>query len=564
MPRSSWPPPAPRWVSFLVEHAQDRNVAFLWRYVQLLVLVVFGFSVLFHVLTAIEGTRYPWWTGPYWSVSTMTTLGMGDIVFTSLAGQAFTAVVVLTGILFLLVLLPVVLMQFAPWIEARSAARIRRRLPRDAAGHVVLTHLDPVTQSLITRLKQYHYPYVLIVPDIEQALSLSDRGIQVMAGELDHPETYRAARLEQAALLAVTASDVRNTNAVFTARTVAPRVPFVATVDQSPSVEVLELAGSTHVFQFPDMLARALARRVLGGDALSHVVGHFDELLIAEANAARTPLVGKSLRDSGLRELVPVSVIGVWERGEFRLAGPDTEIKPHTVLVLAGTQEHLVDYDEVFAIYNVSANPVVVIGGGRVGQGVVRALLARGIPTRLVEKDPSMASGEEVVVGDASHLGVLEKAGIRGAPSVVITTHDDDMNVFLSLYCRRLRSDIQILSRATFEKNVETLHRAGADFVLSLATMGATAIFNLLERGEAVTLSEGLNLFEVRIPGVLAGKSLIESSLRQDTGCTVVALHTAEGMRVNPEPSEPLPAGISAVLIGSRDAEARFLERYGS
>ena len=39
------------------------------------------------------------------------------------------------------------------------------------------------------------------------------------------------------------------------------------------------------------------------------------------------------------------------------------------------------------------------------------------------------------------------------SPAVVITTHDDDVNVYLTLYCRRLRGDIQIISRATLERN---------------------------------------------------------------------------------------------------------------
>lgn len=208
--------------------------------------------------------------------------------------------------------------------------------------------------------------------------------------------------------------------------------------------------------------------------------------------------------------------------------------------------------------------PVVVIGGGRVGRATVEALAARGVPARLVERDASVANEAEVVVGDASHLGVLERAGIAQAPSVVVTTHDDDMNVYLTLYCRRLRPDIQIVSRATFEKNVETLYRAGADFVLSLATLGSTALFNLLEHGGALTLTEGLNLFEAQVPKELDGKSLAESDLRRETGCTVVALLQEGGMRVNPDPNAPLTAGTKAVLIGSPEAEARFVERYGA
>ena len=105
----------------------------------------------------------------------------------------------------------------------------------------------------------------------------------------------------------------------------------------SVAADLLELAGSSYVIQLSDMMGRSLARRVIGGDALSHEIGRFGELVIAEASAVKTPLVGKTLAESGLGELVDVSVVGVWDRGEFQLAEPETLIGPHTSLVLAGT-----------------------------------------------------------------------------------------------------------------------------------------------------------------------------------------------------------------------------------
>ena len=54
----------------------------------------------------------------------------------------------------------------------------------------------------------------------------------------------------------------------------------------------------------------------MGGDAVTHVVGNVDELLIAEANATRTPLVGQTLREARLTEL-GVNVVGVWDRGQY-------------------------------------------------------------------------------------------------------------------------------------------------------------------------------------------------------------------------------------------------------
>ena len=47
------------------------------------------------------------------------------------------------------------------------------------------------------------------------------------------------------------------------------------------------------------------------------------------------------------------------------------------------------------------------------------------------------------------------------------------MNIYLAVYCRRLKPDLRIVSRITHERNVEAIHRAGADFVLSYTSLGA-------------------------------------------------------------------------------------------
>src|SRR5690606_28807379 len=139
------------------------------------------------------------------------------------------------------------------------------------------------------------------------------------------------------------------------------------------------------------------ARCMVGGDAVTHVVGKLDELLIAEANTQRTPLVGKSLRENRLSEL-GVSVIGLWQRGIYQPAMPDTVVGEHTILVLAGSAEQLATYDEEFVIYNVSINPVLIIGGGKVGKAAAKALTERGVDWRIVDlKEENIPSPEQGV-----------------------------------------------------------------------------------------------------------------------------------------------------------------------
>ena len=95
-------------------------------------------------------------------------------------------------------------------------------------------------------------------------------------------------------------------------------VPIIAIANSRASVDVLELAGSNHVLQLGQMLGQALARRVSGGESTAHVVGEFDELLIAEAPVDETTLIGKTVAQSRLRQEAGVTVLGLWKRGEFK------------------------------------------------------------------------------------------------------------------------------------------------------------------------------------------------------------------------------------------------------
>lgn len=546
------------WLAQLRQRLRQRSAILLGRFFAIFVLFVAAYSLLFHVFMGYEGHTHSWVTGVYWTLTVMSTLGLGDITFTSDVGRGFTVVVMLSGIGFLLVSLPLV------FVQSQSPARLPRTLPRDTRGHVILTHNDAVTGAVIARLQQYRTPYVLLVPEFAEALRLHDLGLRVVLGDLDQPETFAKVRVAQAAGVVTTASDPLNTNVAFTVREVAPTVPLITTVSTTVAGSMLALAGCSHVLPLGEMLGQSLARRMVGGDAVTHVIGQFGPLLIAEATAARTPLVGSTLRQSRLRSQVGVSVIGVWDRGHFAMARPETLITAHTVLVLAGSQAQLQQYDTYFCRFNIPKAPVVIIGGGRVGRATGQALAERALEYRIIEQLPERVHDQATyILGDAADEAVLVRAGLMEAPAVVITTHDDDVNIYLTLYCRHLRPEIQIISRATRERNVATLHRAGADFVMSYASMGASTIVNLLRRGSTVMVTEGLDVFQVPVPRAFVGRTLLHLEAQQLGGCHVVALSTAGSMQVNPAPALPLPAEAALILIGTTEAEKAFLQRYG-
>ncbi|WP_228527920.1 potassium channel family protein [Pararhodonellum marinum] len=555
-------------VALLLQNKPERrNLKLLFKFVMALVVLVVIFSFIFHLLMLREGRTFSFPTGFYWTLTVMSTLGFGDITFNSDLGRMFSLVVLLSGMLFLLVMFPFTFINFfySPWMKAQEQAKVPKALPDDIEGHVILTRFGPVTEAFIKKLNRYHYPYVVLVPDLAEGLRLRELGIKVMLGDLDDPDTYRKLQIGKAAMVVTTETDVINTNVAFTVRGLSKDVPIISSCNAEASVDILKLAGSNHVLQLGEIMGLFLSRRANAGDARAHVVGRFEELLIAEALVTGCSLVGLTLKETKLRQEIGVSVVGIWERGKFQAAHPDTLISQSTVLVLAGSAAQIDLYNQTFEVKTSFSAPVVILGGGRVGRATGRALLARNLDYRIVEKDPlRVRDNSKTIVGDAAELEVLKAAGIDDSPCVIITTHDDEVNVYLTIYCRLLRPDIQIITRSTLERNLSNMHRAGADFVMSYATMGANTILNLLQRSNVLMVAEGLDLIRVRVPKQLSGKTIAESSIRKETGCTIIAIHTGEGIQINPEPDMILTEDTEIILIGTVASENEFFKIYGS
>lgn len=526
------------------------------------------YSIVFHEIMALEGREFSWTTSFYWTFVTMSTLGFGDIVFESDLGRLFSIVVLLTGSVFILVLLPFLFIQFVftPWMREREAARTPRRVDDDVSGHLVLTDVNPISDALIERARAAELPYVVVVDDAKEALRLQERGYEVMVGPRDEPQTFRDARVDHAALVALTLSDEANTNVAFTVREIDERVRIAALAAREASVDVLELAGCDEVIQLGVLLGKAMARRVVGTDARAHVIGEFGDLRIAEASIAGTELVGQTVREAALRQRVNVNIVGVWEDGGFVAADADTRLGERTLLILAGSASQLAAYDATFGVEVTREKPVIVIGGGRVGRAAARLLEGTGISATIVEQRPERIRDEFTMVeGDAAALDVLEAAGLGDAGAALVTTHEDDVNIYLTLYLHRLRPDLQIISRAIRDRNVSSLRRAGADAVLSYASIGATAMWNTMGRdNRRLVIAEGLEMFRVPIPDALQGRSLADSHIGRRTGLHVVAIERGEQFEPSPDPTAPLPDDGDIVLVGDEACEERFFDEFGN
>ena len=545
------------------------NLRALLRYLLFLAVLVALYAVTFHLLKLyVEGERYSWITGFYWTLVVMTTLGFGDITFTSDLGRIFSMVVLLSGVVFLLVMLPFLFIRlfYAPWLENRVRLRAPRRVPDHVSGHVIITEYDAVAVGLVDRLRADGIPYVVVEPDPAKAAHMISDGVATVTGENDSRETYERLRAPAARLVLANCEDTTNTNITLTVREASADVPIVAIAEEEDAVDVLQLSGATSVLPLKQQLGQYLSNRVGAGRPEAHVIGTIGGVEIAEIAARDTPFAGTVVRETRLRERTGLSVVGIWRRGKLLPAFPETEILPDSVIVVAGTASQLEALNE-FLPRDRAPAPVLVVGAGKVGHAAAQALNRKGAVVYAIDREggalQSLASDvDKIFAGDAADRALIERAGIHDAAAVLLTTNDDAMNIYLAVYCRRLNRELRIVSRITHERNVEAIHRAGADFALSYTSLGVEGVMSLLGGSPVVLLGEGVRLFEIHVPQSLARRPLAETGIGSRTGLAVVALQNGEELITRLTSETVLPPDARLVMLGSPLQRQKFADAF--
>ncbi len=134
--------------------------------------------------------------------------------------------------------------------------------------------------------------------------------------------------------------------------------------------------------------------------------------------------------------------------------------------------------------------PIVLVGCFRVASSVVRELMARGLPFKVIDFNPHMnrelqALGVPCTYGDISHLDTLEHAGAGEARVLVSSIPDDFLrgtsNRKLLEGFRRLNPRAATIVTAESAAQALELYAAGADYVLVPRLMAADRLVEVLE-----------------------------------------------------------------------------------
>ncbi len=541
---------------------RSSNILILIRCLLFLFLLIAGYSIIFHIIMInYEGVNYSWITGVYWVLTTMTTLGFGDITYHSDIGKFFSIIVLLSGLILLLIVLPYTFISFfmAPYVEKILKNRIPKEPTKLLNDHLIICGEGPIASNLVEKLQLTESPFIFIEHDEKKAESLFNLGLPVICGDLAEKETYKKVNIDSAKMIYTNQSDVVNSHVALTVRGIS-KIPIIALAEVSASIDILQFAGCDYVLPVKEILGQYLVNRCMAGSIHSNHLGSFGKLKIVELPVFGTPFFGKQLAELKIKEIADVHIIGVWERGEYLPPRKEYTLTTKSVLLLIGEEEKLEELDAYMSIYLVADKPIVIIGAGVVGLSVARELDKKGTPYSLIDIKPCkqpLVKGR-FIQGDAKEREVLNKAGILDTPTVIITTNDDGTNGFLTLYCRSLNKKLRIITRANLDKNESAIHKAGADFVVSYTVIGASLVSNILQKGDLTILIEGLHIFRYKAPKILEAKTIVESKITDLTDCTIIAIDK-KGKVINlPTPTTSIGRDNTLIMIGNIEQEQKF------
>jgi Trk K+ transport system NAD-binding subunit len=533
----------------------------LFALVGVLVVVLLVLSLFYGLgMEYLEGKPRTFWQALQWAAGTTTTTGYGaDTSWQNPVMVVFVVFAQLLGVALIFMVLPIYLI---PLLEERFETKLPNASPK-FKDHVVIFDYGPTVKTLMTELTQAHIPTVIIDEEETKARHLLAQGHHVVSGNLDEGVLQKA-NLSKARALIVNGSDDRNAATIMAARQSGFTGEILALVEDPYHRQPMVLAGASAAYTPRHVLGAALAARA--SEKVSPTVagiqhlGH--KLQVAEARITRDAVLsGKTLAEAGLGQHTGVTVIGQWVAG--KLIAPPTpsmRLEPGGILVLVGSDESIRNFMNLCTGARPLRRdgPFLIAGAGEVGRKVAQLLADCGEQTFVIDIRPGPGVD---LVGNVLDTQILQQAGLKNAQAVILALAADATTLFSTVIIKDLAPDMPVIARVNSAENVERIYGAGADFALSISQVSGQLLAMRLLGKESVSLDLQLQVVKVS-PRGLERHHPKRGDLREETGCTVVAVERGETLHVEFSADFSFQAKDVVYICGSAHAVRKFYQRY--
>ncbi len=202
---------------------------------------------------------------------------------------------------------------------------------------------------------------------------------------------------------------------------------------------------------------------------------------------------------------------------------------------------------------------IVIIGGGRVGYYLAKALLEEGHEILIIEQNAGFCEvindelGSVCVRGDGCEVSTLADVGTARADMLVAVTGGDEDNLVSCQIAKHKFNVPRTIARIRNPKNESLFKQLGVDVTISSTNMILEQITEVVPTHAVSHLHEirdkGLEIVEVKVPKGSAslGKTLKELSL--PTGTIIMMILRKSQKPVVPDPDTFLIADDQVVAV---------------
>ena len=270
----------------------------------------------------IEGWTY--FDGFYMVLTTITTIGYGEVYPLSQAGRWFNVFVIITGVSLLFLLIGT-LTQGLLEFELHSFFG-RRKMEREIGrlkDHYIICGAGRVGRSVARELARKPAPFVIVDQSESKVAKFAAEGWLTIAGDATQETTLREARIEQAAgLVAAATKDADNIYIVLTARGLNPQLKIIARASEEDAEKHLLTAGANAVVSPYHFAGHRIAQTFLRPHVLNFIdsaTAHLGmDLEIAEiVIGSHSRFAGQSLASSKIRNELGVIVLAIKRGAEM-------------------------------------------------------------------------------------------------------------------------------------------------------------------------------------------------------------------------------------------------------
>ena len=208
---------------------------------------------------------------------------------------------------------------------------------------------------------------------------------------------------------------------------------------------------------------------------------------------------------------------------------------------------------------------IIVIGGGRLGYYLLKALLKEGHEVLVLEKDARVCKtitdelGSVCFRGDGCEAATLAEVGTGRADMFIAVTGDDEDNLVACQVAKHKHNVPRTIARLRNPKNANLFKKLGVDVTVSTTDI----ILEAIERevpthsvSELMTLEEkGLVLVDVKIPGNSSTVGKLVKDLVLPRESKIALIIPTEGSAYVPVASTVLKAGDQIIAVTPEDTK---------